>query len=46
MIAAPSKLRETERLLVDTGDMDLDAMLKGYWKVIIGYARRFVAKVE
>jgi len=46
VIAAPSKLRETERLRVDTGDTDLDAMLKGYWKVVVGYARRSVVKVE
>jgi len=46
VIAAPSKLRGTEHLRVDTGDSSLDAKLKGYWKVVTGYARRSVVKVE
>ena len=46
VVASPSKLRETKRLRLDTGDAELDATLKGHRKVITGYARRSVVKVE
>jgi predicted polyphosphate/ATP-dependent NAD kinase len=46
VIASHSKLREIERLKVDTGDSNLDAMFKGHLKVVVGYARRSVVKVE
>ncbi len=31
-----------EPLLVDTGDPDVDAMLAGYWNIIVGYRERVV----
>jgi len=46
LIASPSKLRETKMLRSDTGDAGLDATLKGHRKVITGYARRSVVRVE
>lgn len=46
VIAAPSKLKEIRALRVDTGNPDLDEKLRGYMKVIVGYGRRSLAKVE
>jgi predicted polyphosphate/ATP-dependent NAD kinase len=37
MIATPTKLAETPVLHSDSGDIDLDARLSGYRKVLIGY---------
>ncbi|MEM3023124.1 MAG: ATP-NAD kinase, partial [Candidatus Bathyarchaeia archaeon] len=34
------------RLLVDTGDADLDGALRGYARVIIDYGEELVIKVE
>lgn len=46
VIAAPSKLKEIKVLRVDTGDPYLDQELRGYMKVIVGYGRRSLVKVE
>ncbi len=46
VIATPIKLRETRVLRVDTGDPDLDDELRGYSKVLIGYAMSQVAPVN
>ncbi len=37
IIATPTKLAETPALHSDSGDIDLDARLSGYRKVLIGY---------
>ncbi len=31
-----------EPLLIDTGDLEVDAMLAGYWNIIVGYRERVV----
>lgn len=46
LIATPLKLRETPVLRVDTGDEDTDAALRGYKRVITGYHRMQVRRVE
>lgn len=47
VIATPSKLAglQTRALRTDTGDLELDEELKGFYKVITGYGRRTVVKV-
>jgi predicted polyphosphate/ATP-dependent NAD kinase len=37
IVATPHKLKETDRLLVDTGDFDLDETISGKRQVICGY---------
>jgi predicted polyphosphate/ATP-dependent NAD kinase len=37
IVATPHKLKETHRLLVDTGDVDLDETISGRRQVICGY---------
>lgn len=39
IVAGPTKLSRIKSLRVDTGDTEIDARLKGYWKVLIGYAK-------
>ncbi len=46
VIATPIKLRETRTLRVDTGDPELDDEMRGYSKVLIGYAMNQVAPVN
>ena len=48
IVASPGKLATLKgrTLLVDTGDPEVDEMLSGYRKVVIGYARRSVYKVR
>ena len=48
IVASPGKLATLKgrSLLVDTGDPEVDNMLSGYLKVVIGYARRSVYKVR
>jgi predicted polyphosphate/ATP-dependent NAD kinase len=46
IVATPHKMSQTPRLRVDTGDMELDKMLYGYQKVIIGYHEMRMVKVE
>jgi predicted polyphosphate/ATP-dependent NAD kinase len=46
VLAAPTKLAETKILRVDTGDPDLDLLLGGYIKVVVGNRRERVARVE
>ena len=45
VVATPTKLRETPRLRVDTGDTTLDGELRGYIRVIIGYGKERMVKV-
>jgi predicted polyphosphate/ATP-dependent NAD kinase len=48
IVASPRKLTalKGKPLLVDTGDSELDEMLSGYRKVVIGYSRRSVYMVR
>jgi predicted polyphosphate/ATP-dependent NAD kinase len=48
VVATPSKLNSIHRgrLIVDTGDPDVDAALRGYVRVIVGYREEKVMKVE
>ena len=50
VMAAASKMKiamlRPRRLLVDTGDVELDKMLSGYRRVITGYMEEMVVKVE
>jgi predicted polyphosphate/ATP-dependent NAD kinase len=48
IVASPSKLASLKgkRIRVDTGDTKLDEALQGYYRVITGYARRTMYKVE
>lgn len=39
IIAGPTKLGKIKSLRVDTGDADVNERLKGYWKVLTGYAK-------
>jgi len=39
IIAGPTKLSRIKSLRVDTGDADVNERLKGYWKVLTGYAK-------
>ncbi|MFP4169952.1 MAG: ATP-NAD kinase, partial [Methanomassiliicoccales archaeon] len=45
VIATPTKLRETPLLRVDTGDLSLDERLRGFIKVMTGYARYRMVRV-
>jgi predicted polyphosphate/ATP-dependent NAD kinase len=46
VLAAPTKLAETPVLRVDTSDADLDLLLRGFLKVVVGYRRERVVPVE
>ncbi len=46
VLAAPTKLAETKVLRVDSGDADLDLLLVGYIKVVVGNRRERVVRVE
>ncbi|UCG69425.1 MAG: ATP-NAD kinase family protein [Thermoplasmata archaeon] len=46
IIATPHKMSQTPRLMVDTGDEEIDKMLSGYHKVISGYHEMRMVKVE
>lgn len=46
VLASPTKLAETKVLRVDTGDADLDLLLRGYLKVVVGNRRERVVRVE
>ena len=46
VVATPVKLRETPLLRVDTGDDALDGELRGPVKVVTGYRRRSMARIE
>jgi predicted polyphosphate/ATP-dependent NAD kinase len=45
MIATPSKLRGLAVLKIDTGDATLDEELKGYVRVVVGFARERVMRI-
>ncbi|MDP6807449.1 MAG: hypothetical protein QGH96_07005 [Desulfobacterales bacterium] len=48
VVALRNKLTSLERrpLLVDTGDKEVDKMLKGYVKVVTGYREEMVYKIS
>jgi predicted polyphosphate/ATP-dependent NAD kinase len=46
ILATPFKMQETKVLHVDTGDPELDEELRGYGKVLIGYAKQLIAPIE
>jgi predicted polyphosphate/ATP-dependent NAD kinase len=46
ILATPFKMQETKVLHVDTGSNELDEKLRGYGKVLIGYAKQLVAPIE
>jgi predicted polyphosphate/ATP-dependent NAD kinase len=46
MIATPSKLRGLRCLKADTGDEALDEELAGHWKVIVGFGRERMMRLE
>ncbi len=46
VVATPTKLAETPVLRTDTGDTEMDSMLKGRIKVVTGYGRRKLVEVS
>ncbi len=46
IVATPHKMSQTPVLRVDTGDGQLDGLLAGFNKIIVGYHEMRVAKVE
>jgi predicted polyphosphate/ATP-dependent NAD kinase len=46
IIATAEKMREFKYLLVDTGDFEVDELLKGFTKVVIGYKEELVIKIQ
>lgn len=46
IIATPSKLKAIGSLRVDTGALGLDGRLRGYRRVLVGYGREKLMKVE
>lgn len=48
IISTPNKIIDLKGrpLLVDTGDEETDKMLKGYYKVIVGYDETYIYKCE
>ena len=46
VVSTPHKLKETPKLLLDTGDPALDEALAGFYKVTVGYDTSRVTRVE
>ncbi|MFX1329397.1 MAG: ATP-NAD kinase family protein [Promethearchaeota archaeon] len=46
IVATNEKMRELSCLRVDTGDIEVDTMFKGFTKVIIGYKEELVVNIE
>ena len=48
VVATPEKLASLRGrpLKVDTGDQGLDEELRGYYRVVTGYGRRTIVKVD
>ena len=46
VVATPTKLGRLKTLRVDTGDDEVDARLRGYWKVMTGYGKFKVMEVQ
>jgi len=45
ILAAPTKLAGTPMLRVDTGNVSLDEKLRGFWKVVTGYAMSRLVRI-
>jgi len=46
IIATSEKMRELDCLRVDTGDIEVDNLLKGFTKVIIGYKEELILQIK
>ena len=46
VVATQDKLKGLKTLRVDTGDEEVDKMLRGYIRVLVGYGKWRVVKVE
>ncbi|GBF08913.1 conserved hypothetical protein [Aeropyrum pernix] len=46
VVSDPEKLRSLGRLRVDTGDDDVDRMMRGYIRVLIGYGKWKMVRIE
>ena len=46
VVSTPHKLRETPKLLLDTGDPALDEALAGFYKITVGFETSRVTRVE
>jgi len=46
VVATKSKLNALRSLKVDTGDEDVNEMLRGYIDVVVGYKEKRIMKVE
>ncbi|MHA1837788.1 MAG: hypothetical protein ACTSVH_07435, partial [Candidatus Heimdallarchaeota archaeon] len=46
LIATVSKLEKTEKLRVDTGDLDLDKELLGFIRVVTSYHEDILMRIE
>jgi predicted polyphosphate/ATP-dependent NAD kinase len=46
VLAAPTKLRETKVLRVDTGDAELDRKLRGFRNVVVGFRLGTMVRVD
>lgn len=46
ILSTEDKIKGLNCLRVDTGDIDIDNMLKGYIKVIVGYNEKLMMKIE
>ncbi len=46
VVATRSKMSRLQRLLVDTGDPEVDSMLKGFIRVVVDYGEEVVVRVD
>jgi len=46
VVATKSKMSGLERLRVDTGDAEVDEMLRGYLRVVVDYGEEVIVRVE
>ena len=46
VVSAPSKLKHLKKLRVDTGDPELDRELRGYIRVLVGYGKYKIMKLD
>ena len=46
IVATPTKLKTLTSLRVDTGDAEMDTQLKGFRRVLVGYGRERLVRVE
>jgi len=46
IIATAEKMKELDLLRVDTGDIEVDNILRGFGKVITGYKEELIVKIE